>query len=118
MDLLNFSFWSEKSEEDRFQVEYRDKRWTGYWSLVAGLQRGLEEGLWSSLILASDLALFTDIMMSELYHSYVTKNTKSCPGVGKSRGPSIEQATSNNLIASGHNNAIEFVTGLVIKENT
>lgn len=76
MDLLNFSFWSEKSEEERFQVEYRDKRWTGYWSLVAGLQRGLEEGLWSSLILASDLALFTDIMMSELYHSYVTKNTK------------------------------------------
>ncbi|KAL0470148.1 hypothetical protein QR685DRAFT_522878 [Neurospora intermedia] len=45
MDLLNFSFWSEKSEEERFQVEYRDKRWTGYWSLVAGLQRGLEEGI-------------------------------------------------------------------------
>lgn len=47
MDLLNFSFWSETEEEDeRFAVEYKDKRWTGYWSLVASLQRALEEG-WS-----------------------------------------------------------------------
>jgi hypothetical protein len=44
MDLLNFSFWSEKSEEDRFAVEYRGKTWTGYWSLVACLQRALNEG--------------------------------------------------------------------------
>ncbi|KAK4150301.1 hypothetical protein C8A00DRAFT_18148 [Chaetomidium leptoderma] len=45
MDLLNFSFWSDKSETDRFAVEYRGKRWTGYWSLVAGLQRALDEGI-------------------------------------------------------------------------
>lgn len=44
MDLLNFSFWSEKSEAERFAVEYRGERWTGYWSLVAALQRALEEG--------------------------------------------------------------------------
>jgi len=44
MDLLNFSFWSELDEEMRFQVEYKDKKWTGYWSLVAILQRGIEEG--------------------------------------------------------------------------
>lgn len=44
MDLLNFSFWSESNEESRFSVQYRDKRWTGYWSLVACLQRALEEG--------------------------------------------------------------------------
>jgi len=42
MDLLNFSFWSEKSEEDRFAVAYREKRWTGYWGLVAILQRALD----------------------------------------------------------------------------
>lgn len=47
MDLLNFSFWSEVEEEDeRSAVEYKGKRWTGYWSLVASLQRALEEG-WS-----------------------------------------------------------------------
>lgn len=44
MDLLNFSFWSEKPEQERFAVEYRGKRWTGYWSLVAALQRALDEG--------------------------------------------------------------------------
>lgn len=47
MDLLNFSFWSERSEETRFAVEYRGKRWTGYWSLVAALQRALDEGRWT-----------------------------------------------------------------------
>jgi hypothetical protein len=50
---LNFSFWSEKeSESDRYGVEWRDgwhseKReiWTGYWSLVAALNRALEENI-------------------------------------------------------------------------
>ncbi|KPM44325.1 hypothetical protein AK830_g2250 [Neonectria ditissima] len=45
MDLLNFSFWSELPEDERFAVEYRGERWTGYWSLVASLQRALEEGI-------------------------------------------------------------------------
>jgi hypothetical protein len=45
MDLLNFSFWSEKSEEKRFAVSYKDKKWTGYFSLVAALQRALDEDI-------------------------------------------------------------------------
>lgn len=44
MDLLNFSFWSALPDEERFQVEYKNRRWTGYWSLIALLQRALEEG--------------------------------------------------------------------------
>lgn len=45
MDLLNFSFWSEKSDpSESFAVQYRGKLWTGYWSLVAALQRALDEG--------------------------------------------------------------------------
>jgi len=44
MDLLNFSFWSDKPEDQRFAISYRDKTWTGYWSLVAALQRALDEG--------------------------------------------------------------------------
>ena len=45
MDLLNFSFWSDGSDPERaFAVEYRGRRWTGYWSLIAALQRALEEG--------------------------------------------------------------------------
>ncbi|KLU81023.1 hypothetical protein MAPG_00118 [Magnaporthiopsis poae ATCC 64411] len=45
MDLLNFSFWSELPDGERFAVEYRGKTWTGYWSLVAALQRALEEDI-------------------------------------------------------------------------
>lgn len=44
MDLLNFSFWSDKPEEERFAVEYKGQKRTGYWSLVAALQRALDEG--------------------------------------------------------------------------
>ncbi|PLN83930.1 UPF0553 protein c [Aspergillus taichungensis] len=45
MDLLNFSFWSELPEAERFAIDYRGRRWTGYWSLVAALQRALDEGI-------------------------------------------------------------------------
>ena len=47
MDLLNFSFWSAKSEAKRYSVTYRGTRYTGYWSLVAALNRALDEGNWS-----------------------------------------------------------------------
>ncbi|KAJ2974951.1 hypothetical protein NQ176_g5786 [Zarea fungicola] len=45
MDLLNFSFWSELPQDERFAIEYKGKRWTGYWSLVAAMQRALDEGI-------------------------------------------------------------------------
>ncbi|KAI4165536.1 MAG: hypothetical protein LQ342_000948 [Letrouitia transgressa] len=46
MDLLNFSFWSDSPDPaQRFSVEYRGKQWTGYWSLVAALQRALDDGI-------------------------------------------------------------------------
>ena len=55
MDLLNFSFWSaEKDESKRFAIEDRGKKWTGYWSLVAALQRALDEGEYSCY--GSDIA--------------------------------------------------------------
>ena len=57
MDLLNFSFWSEKPDADRFAIEYRGKRWTGYWSLVAALQRALDEGRFQLLVPRSCLHL-------------------------------------------------------------
>lgn len=43
MDLLNFSFWSELPDDERFAIEYRGRQWTGYWSLVAAMQRALDE---------------------------------------------------------------------------
>lgn len=44
MSTLNFSFWSDRPDDERFAVWYRGKKWTGYWTLVASLQRALEEG--------------------------------------------------------------------------
>jgi hypothetical protein len=58
MDLLNFSFWSDLPEDERFAIEYKDQRWTGYWSLVAALQRALEEGaFYSFVVFALDCTL-------------------------------------------------------------
>jgi hypothetical protein len=48
MDLLNFSFWSDRCSEERFAIEYKGKKWTGYWSLVAAINRALDEGWHSS----------------------------------------------------------------------
>lgn len=46
MDLLNFSFWSDETDQSkRFAIEYRGRLWTGYSSLVAALQRALDEGM-------------------------------------------------------------------------
>jgi len=50
---LNFSFWSEKEgQSDRYGVKWRESWtsnertvWTGYWSLVAAVNRALEEGI-------------------------------------------------------------------------
>ena len=44
MDLLNFCFWAEGASSEQYAVEYRDKTWTGYWSLVAAIHRALDEG--------------------------------------------------------------------------
>ena len=46
MDLLNFSFWSSTGDADGiYSIEYRGKTWTGYWTLVAAIQRALDENL-------------------------------------------------------------------------
>ena len=44
MDLFNFCFWSDSGSPEQYAVEYRGKTWTGYWSLVAAIQRALDEG--------------------------------------------------------------------------
>ncbi|KAK5121805.1 hypothetical protein LTR85_004680 [Meristemomyces frigidus] len=45
MDLLNFSFWSELSGVERYQVDYTGKHWTGYNSLLACLRRAIDDGI-------------------------------------------------------------------------
>ena len=43
LELIDSSFWSELSDEQRYQVDYRGRRWTGYNSLVACLRRALDD---------------------------------------------------------------------------
>ncbi|KAL9127690.1 MAG: hypothetical protein Q9217_003489 [Psora testacea] len=46
MDLLNFSFWPSNRAPDKiYSVEYHGRTWNGYWTLVAAIQRALDEGL-------------------------------------------------------------------------
>ena len=49
MDLLNFCFWSDHTSGISFAVDLHGTRWTGYWSLVAALQRAIEEGTLSDV---------------------------------------------------------------------
>ena len=43
LDTLNFSFWVEK-DSPPFVVKYRERNYTGYWSLCAAINRALEVG--------------------------------------------------------------------------
>ncbi|KAF9116151.1 hypothetical protein BGX27_004491 [Mortierella sp. AM989] len=52
VDLLNFSFWSEIDIDDtgvphpdRYRVIFQGVGYTGYWSMVAAINRALEEGI-------------------------------------------------------------------------
>ena len=70
MDLLNFSFWSAKSAEKRFAIEYRGERHTGYWSLVALLQRALDEGIpITSPYFWVDEDICTDALLRHVFRS-------------------------------------------------
>ncbi|TGZ82411.1 hypothetical protein EX30DRAFT_184669 [Ascodesmis nigricans] len=70
MDLLNFSFWSDLPEKEGYAVEYKGKRWTGYWSLVAALQRALDEGIpITSPYFWADSELCTDDVLRSVFRS-------------------------------------------------
>ncbi|KAK3818472.1 MAG: hypothetical protein J3Q66DRAFT_173532 [Benniella sp.] len=52
VDLLNFSFWSDIDIDDtgiphpdRYRVTFQGVEYTGYWSMVAAINRALDEGI-------------------------------------------------------------------------
>ena len=55
MDLLNFSFFADEGETE-YAVNFAGKSWTGYWSLVAALQRALAEGMYGILSLLAAIS--------------------------------------------------------------
>ncbi|EIN12572.1 hypothetical protein PUNSTDRAFT_81854 [Punctularia strigosozonata HHB-11173 SS5] len=52
VSAINFSFWSECDERTQYAVDWKDgwktqkrKTWTGYWSLLAAINRAMDEGI-------------------------------------------------------------------------
>ena len=76
MDLQNFSFWSERNAEERFAIEYKGQRWTGYWSLVAGLQRALDEGIF---YLSNHILWLIDVRNPNNHLRLLAKRTRMHP---------------------------------------
>ena len=71
MDLLNFSFWSSSLVlDDAYAVEYRGKAWGGYWSLVAAIQRALEDNIpITTPSFWNDELAFSDDMLRNVFRS-------------------------------------------------
>lgn len=44
VDALNFSFWTPANSE-KYMVQYKGEKYTGYWSLCAAINRALDEGI-------------------------------------------------------------------------
>ena len=60
VDALNFCFWGEPGEP-RWTVEWRGKRWDGYYALAAALTRAMEEG-----VPLADAAFLADLTAGQL----------------------------------------------------
>ena len=45
VDLLNFSFYSDKSKDEQYAVTFQGVRYTGYWTLCACINRALGAGI-------------------------------------------------------------------------
>ncbi|KAG5361806.1 UPF0553 protein [Yarrowia sp. C11] len=83
VDLLNFSFWSDTDLQDsglassqRITVSYKDKEYTGYWSLCAAINRALDEGIH----ITSPLYWFSDdFSLEKLAHVFRSSTKESVP---------------------------------------
>jgi hypothetical protein len=72
IDLLNFSFWNEKSLLDRYQVTFDHKTYTGYWSLCAAIQRCK-----SKMIDITNPYFYANATLSELHDAFVPDDPNS-----------------------------------------
>ena len=81
MDLLNFSFWPEDPTGEPFTVDYDGKKWSGYWSLVACLQRAISEEIpITNPDFWQDQEACTDDLMKHVFRS---NNSTSMPMLGE-----------------------------------
>ncbi len=73
VDTLNFSFWNDDGSPVR--VEYKGRMWSGYWSLVACINRALDVGI--PITTPSFYASVTDDDMSRIMRT--VEGDPPCP---------------------------------------
>ena len=73
VDTLNFSFYGDKNAE-LFACEYRGKRYTGYWSLCACINRALDEG-----IAITDPLFYCTVSWEQFAHVFRSASSAAAP---------------------------------------
>eukprot|EP00055_Hartaetosiga_balthica_P013752 m.72013 g.72013 ORF g.72013 m.72013 type:complete len:360 (+) comp8365_c0_seq15:302-1381(+) len=72
IDTLNFSFWAE--DDAQYAIQYKDRTWTGYWSLVAAINRAIEEG-----VDMRDPRVYSNLTLEEFNHIFRSSTKHPVP---------------------------------------
>jgi len=72
VDTLNFAFWSDS--EVLFTVEHKGKKYSGYWSLCAAINRALEEG-----IPITDAEYMASVTAEQMQHIFRSATAEEIP---------------------------------------
>ncbi|CAO3670091.1 unnamed protein product [Umbelopsis vinacea] len=118
VDLLNFSFWSERDPDDksvphpaRYAVEYEGVRYTGYWALCACINRAIQDGY--PILKAQWWA--KDATEQELLHVFRSDAEEEMPmakeriRVMREDGGALLQGSFTNCIKEANGSAMELL---------
>lgn len=117
VDLLNFSFWSEiddqdtgKAETQRYAVEYKDEHYTGYWALVAAINKALDSG-----IQITDTHTWTRPDLSSMLEKIFASSTSEKVPLLKERVAVLQEAGQTDksifsLIKQANGSAVRLVS--------
>ncbi|KAG9394448.1 Protein of unknown function DUF2419 [Carpediemonas membranifera] len=112
VDILNFSFWYDDGTP--VIVEYRGRVWSGYWSLVAAINKALDSGI--PITTPSYYATITDETMAAVFAS---PSGRLCPLL-KERAAALRDAgcwlmaeydgTFRNVVQSCERDAVRLAS--------
>eukprot|EP00164_Ancoracysta_twista_P006628 GFYU01009259.1.p1 GENE.GFYU01009259.1~~GFYU01009259.1.p1 ORF type:complete len:340 (-),score=44.53 GFYU01009259.1:467-1486(-) len=73
VDTWNYSFWNE-DDSNPWTVKYKGESYTGYWAMVAAVNRAIDEG--TDL---TNAAIYKDITREEVAHIFRSETTAQVP---------------------------------------
>eukprot|EP01102_Stenamoeba_stenopodia_P003587 TRINITY_DN13772_c0_g1_i1.p1 TRINITY_DN13772_c0_g1~~TRINITY_DN13772_c0_g1_i1.p1 ORF type:complete len:343 (+),score=60.01 TRINITY_DN13772_c0_g1_i1:28-1029(+) len=112
IDTLNFCFWA-KTPEELFAVTYKGKRYTGYWSLCACINRALDEG-----VALTDANFLANLQRETIEHIFRSDNGQAVPllekrlSVLREAGQVLQskfQGSFRNCVAQANRSASKLV---------